>query len=193
MFVIKIPTIFNYSKLIEREIDNYQNLNYPLLPKMYGTIKCTDCKCLIIEFLDGSTLVNIKKFHFNEDEKITIIFQLMLIINYLHKNQFIYRDLKPDNVIIDDNNTAFIIDFDNMIKFTETTDNEQHTLGFSTVYVAPEAEQGKVCYANDIYSLGQMIYYIFNEKDPEFERQKTSIPSLKIHKFNKYMKFARMT
>lgn len=54
--------------------------------------------------------------HFDVEDKFTIIFELIMIINYFHKNGFIYRDLRPNNIIIDENKNAFFFfDFDQMI------------------------------------------------------------------------------
>ena len=87
-----------------------------------------------------------------------------MIINYLNKNNFVYRDLKPDNVMIDENKTIFIIDFDNMIKYTEK--NEIRTGNFQNVFQAPEVHDCQISCKSDIYSIGQMIYYIVNKKLP---------------------------
>ncbi|KAK8896769.1 hypothetical protein M9Y10_014686 [Tritrichomonas musculus] len=152
-------------KLLKRENSNYSMIDYQLIPKFHGFVKGTNYP--IIEFINGKTLMNIRNFHFNKDEKYSIIFQLMMIINYLHNSKFIYRDLKPNNVMIDENKTVFLIDFDRMIKVSNETFNESHTNDFQHAFVAPEVNYEYISYGNDIYSLGQMIYYIINEKLPK--------------------------
>ena len=66
-----------------------------------------------------------------------------MIINYLHKNKLVYRDLKPDNIIIDENNAVYIIDFGNMIQYTE------------------EIYEFKLSYKSDIYSILELMYLFY--------------------------------
>lgn len=40
----------------------------------------------------------------------------MEIIDYFHDNKYVLRDIKPDNIIIDENNIVVMIDFDRMIE-----------------------------------------------------------------------------
>lgn len=53
---------------------------------------------MIVQFINGKTLDNIDQLELSFKQKITIIFELIMIVNYLHKNGFIYRDLKPNNI-----------------------------------------------------------------------------------------------
>ena len=41
-----------------------------------------------------------------------MIFDLMHAIKYLHDSDLIYRDLKPDNIMIDSDKTVILLDFD---------------------------------------------------------------------------------
>ena len=108
-FVVKY---FAKSDLVkcEREDDNYKELPFPLLPSYYGMKKDKNNYCLMMEFIYGSKLSDTKLLHFDINKKLEIIFE------YLHHNNLIYRDLKPNNMILDHNKTVVFIDFDRMLK-----------------------------------------------------------------------------
>ena len=91
LFVIKIGNLKDCeaSKLFEREKSNYSQISHPFLPKYFGSFS----NYQIIEFINGNALNDIDKL--NDNDKITIIYEIMLVIQYLHEKKFIYRDLKP--------------------------------------------------------------------------------------------------
>lgn len=100
LFVIKKP-YGSQNILIDREIENYSKLVHPLIPKLIGK---TEDKYPVIEFINGSTLNDFFKDDNNlltDQEKITIVFEIMIIIEFCHRNHFIYRDLRPSNIMID--------------------------------------------------------------------------------------------
>lgn len=67
------------NKLFNREKSNYQKLNHPLLPKFFGVNESE--KSIIIEYINGDTLLNlIQKHLLNDNEKIRIIFEITLTI-----------------------------------------------------------------------------------------------------------------
>lgn len=108
-FVVKYFAKSNLVKC-EREDDNYKELQFPLLPSYYGMKKDKNNYCLMMEFIYGRKLSDTKLLHFDINKKLEIIFE------YLHHNNLIYRDLKPNNMILDHNKTVVLIDFDRMLK-----------------------------------------------------------------------------
>ena len=79
--IIKRPLLNSEtSKLVKREIRNYTIMNHPNIPKFYGTTKNNEC--ILIEYIYGSNLSNIKKIHFTEEEKFNIIFQILFIFKF---------------------------------------------------------------------------------------------------------------
>lgn len=154
-----------FDKLLKRETYNYTKIRHPFISKFYG--KTVEDEYLVIEFIKDQTLLNIKNLHLKDIEKIKIIFELMLIIKYIHDNHFIYRDLKPRNIIINNSNNIVLIDFDRMLFFDYLTNDTEITKDFGSNYFAPEINEGCVSYSCDIYSLCMVIYYIIEEKVPD--------------------------
>lgn len=153
-------------KLFKREHDNYLHIKHPLLPRYFGTTEYFSHQCLLIEYLEGKTLDTINFDELQIKDKMKIIFEIIIVICYLHCNDYIYRDLKPNNIIIDENYSAFLIDFDRMIKNLSLLNMQAITSNLNHEYFAPEILNGK-SYSDksDIYSLGKVISFIASQKD----------------------------
>ena len=164
LLVIKKPHYcdFESPKLMQRELNNYLQIKHPLIPKFYGKIKNKDF--IVIEYINGKTLSKIDMSQFTLDDIFYIILGLMIVIHYFQNLNMIYRDLKPNNVIIDENKTVVLIDFDRLILNKEDQDNEQ-TLVFSDFSDPEINETKKFSMGSDIYSLGKMIEYILNQAE----------------------------
>ena len=176
LFVIKKFMPNGDDKLRERELSNYRNISYPLFSAFYGTVRIK--KHIIIEYINSETLNAQVISNYSKNEIITIIIQLILVIQYLHKKGFAYRDLKPSNVMINSNKTVVLIDFDQMKKITDISDEPQ-TMGFSSDYVAPELNYGMISYKCDIYSLGKIIQDILLNSENKFNNdEKANIENI---------------
>ena len=64
----------------------------------------------------------------------------------------------------------FLIDLDRMINMAQFNKDNGFTVDFQSSYIAPEIYNGDISFKNDIYSIGQMIYYIINENDPNEQK-----------------------
>ena len=145
--------------IVDRKIDNLKNIHHPYIPTFYGIIKSHEQISIVIEFINGLILTDIQNL--DNDQKLTIIFDLCFIFLYLKENNYIYRDLKPNNVMIDINNQVILIDFDRMIE----NDASNYTKDFSPYFVAPEItqENGIITDRSDIYSIGLIINFFLKK------------------------------
>ena len=155
LFAVKARTIRN-DKYLNREINHYRRIRHPLFGRYYGTIKKSDTIYLVLEYIDGPTFLSINGLDLNQ--KMKTINEMLNAFDYLHKNDFIYRDLKPNNVILNENNRIVLIDFDGMINERDT--NSEYTKDFNQKFSAPELSKEDPTVKCDIYSIGKMIYFI---------------------------------
>jgi serine/threonine protein kinase len=112
-YVIKI-SIDNCDYILEEleyiyEIFNKNNIKSECMPIYCGYILNMNRYYIIYPYFGRYTIENIKLFNLNNDDKIDIIFQ---ILNQLIKfTNCIHCDLKPSNIVLDDNKKITIIDY----------------------------------------------------------------------------------
>ena len=200
LFAVKCLTNENQNeslKLFNREKNNYKKLRHPYLLKYYGEMKSNGRNCLILEFIDGNSLKDIKKMNIQIQEKIFIILKILIIFDYLHFNKCIYRDLKPDNIIINDFKMPILIDLGRLIEIKDDDDEntEKRTANFFSNFVPPEINYtNKISFKYDVYCIGLLIIFILIEKEPNvninFEESKVILEDQNV--FNnlpkKYLK-----
>jgi serine/threonine protein kinase len=127
------------------------------------------------EFCPGGDLSSIIKLKKTLPEAIarSYLAEILLALQDLHQRNIIYRDLKPDNIVIDGRGHARLIDFG--LAKAGVTENNSGTNSFcgSVSYLAPEMliKQGHGK-AIDWYLLGVLLYEMLCGKPPYFDENK---------------------
>ena len=155
---------------IYHEIELYEKLgNSIYFPKLLG-LSTNDPKYLglLFEFIPGGklrTLLKKKKILSLEQTKFYIA-NILLLLEYLHKNKIIYRDLKPDNLLFKENGYLTILDI-TYAKELKNSNDLTYTLCGTPNYLAPEIILNKgYNYSVDFWSLGIILYEMLVGKDP---------------------------
>ena len=105
-----------------------------------------------------------------------IIEQLVTGVQAFHRQEMIHQDLRPQNIMIDGNNTVKIIDFGSTHIAGVSYTDHQHTLRGTMRYSAPEYFLGEWgSNASDIYSIAVITYQMLSGQFP----YKTDIAQVK--------------
>ena len=103
------------SRQLVLEADILKKLNHPGLPKIIDIIEKKDVIWMVMEFIEGKTLKEVLKERgrIQETEVLSWGKQLCEVLSYLHSRTppIIYRDLKPDNIILKKTGRLVLIDF----------------------------------------------------------------------------------
>ncbi|KAH9627476.1 hypothetical protein KSS87_006167 [Heliosperma pusillum] len=104
----------------EREI--LQLLDHPFLPTLYTHFETDRFSCLVMEYCPGGDLHTLRQRqpgkHFSEYAARFYAAEVLLSLEYLHMLGVIYRDLKPENVLVREDGHIMLSDFDLSLRCT---------------------------------------------------------------------------
>lgn len=144
------------------------------IPELYAYFAENGEFYLVQEWIQGQTLTEIVESKGYESEKTVreILLSLLSILNYVHSQGIIHRDIKPDNIILRaDDHKPVLIDFGAVKETIRTVANSPKHLTQSMVigtpgYMPSEQAVGRPVYATDIYSLGLTAIFLLTGKHP---------------------------
>lgn len=158
---------------IYREILISSLLSHPHIVRLIDFFYSETHFFLVFEYARGRQLFDIVLDNGPMDEKDArrIFRQILSGVDYIHKNSIVHRDLKIENILVDENGNAKIIDFG----LSNFYDNKRLLTTFcgSLYFAAPELLLGqKYCGPEvDVWSLGVILYVMicgtvpFDDKD----------------------------
>lgn len=155
--------LINYLKW---EKENLMIFNNPFILKLEQTIK-DDYFChFILEYLPGYSLDEIVKkkvFHFKAKECLFYFANIIVILEVLRKQKIVHRDVKPANIIIQNNGFLKLIDFG----LSKHVKDFTYTIIGSPYFMAPEVIKGsgygRSC---DYWAAAITLYRTFYDKYP---------------------------
>ncbi len=154
---------------LEQEVLILRSLKHQGLPLIIDAFQIVDNWYLIEEYVEGISLDNVieRKKQIKENVLLEWAIQICNILNYLHMHKpkpIIYQDLKPSNLIINEEGIIKLVDFGISSLYDETI--EKSGLG-TKGYAAPEqyiSSTSKIDNRTDIYGLGATLYHLSTGK-----------------------------
>ena len=144
----------------------------PLLSSLYGydyiiNEKDNSITGYIYMYKLGKSLEDYINEHLlNVTEKTIIAYGVSYALSILHKNHIMYRDLKPSNILLDENKYPILIDFGVSLR-TENDELKPYGEVGTQLYCPPEQINGNPYNSKvDNFSYGKLLYILGLEKDP---------------------------
>ena len=153
----------------KRALFEMNKISCPNIPSLLDWYEDDNTIILVESMIYGKTLW--KSGTHSEQDTVKIAKEVLRILRYLHKNNILYRDIKPSNLIRDDYGKIHLVDFN--AAFWNDDKTNDAVLG-TPGYASPEAYSGNkwISFSSDLYSLGRTMEYLlipdFFDKDRRF-------------------------
>lgn len=152
----------------EREIKMIASLEHPAIVPVYDVGDIDGQPYFVMRFMTGGSLSDlIEKGSIPIEETAKIVEKIAQGLAYAHRKGVIHRDLKPDNILFNDDDEPFISDF-GVAKISESPSNLTGSGVIGTpAYMSPEQAQGtEIDQRSDVYGLGVIVYQMLSGHQP---------------------------
>ena len=150
----------------QQEADLIQSLNHPNIVRSHNRFSAFYTCFIAMEFCEGRTLQDliISESPLPEVLCRRIIGGVAAAISYLHSNDVIHLDLKPSNVMANENGTTKLMDF-GLAEFVSEIPRLAGNVSGTVRYMSPEQRVGAVQnFRSDYFSLGCVAWEMFSGK-----------------------------
>jgi len=150
------------SKFI-REAKSIASFHHPSIVRVSAVFEENGTAYYVMDYLEGGSLSDlVGRTGLPERQALFYIRQIAEALGYVHSRNMLHLDLKPGNIMLDDDGRAVLIDFGVSKQYDEVSgENTSTLLGYTPGYAPPEQMDRDVKAffpATDIYSLGAILY-----------------------------------
>lgn len=170
-FAIKVINFRELSRSnwlnVQRELIIHQDLDHPHIVKQVDYFSENKVLYMVLEYCPNKTLFRMINSvgKLSESDIRKYFKQTCMAIDYLHDKLIVMRDIKPENILLDAENSVKLCDFGWAARHTDKDYLRAKAGTYS--YMSPEALQAQhQCTKSDIWSLGILLYEMVYNKEP---------------------------
>src|SRR5687768_15952460 len=143
-----------------REASSAAGLNHPNVVQVFDRGQWDGTYYIAMELLEGRNLKQIVREYgaLEPSLAVDIVLQILKAARFAHRRGVVHRDIKPHNVIVDDEGRAKVTDF-GIARAGASDMTETGSIMGTAQYLSPEQAQGQPVDArSDLYSIGIVLY-----------------------------------
>jgi hypothetical protein len=156
----------------DREARAAASLNHPNIVNVYDAVSDGDTHAIVMELVDGPTLAEViaREGQLRVEDALPVAISIADALQAAHDRGLVHHDVKPRNVLFDDDGTVKVTDFG----IARAASSDITTVQGSPPYLAPEqARGGQSDRRSDIYALGCVLFEMLAGRPP-FEGDSSS-------------------
>lgn len=162
------PDLFQAQERFMREARSAGNLSHANIVTIYEVGKDEDFSYIAMEYVEGPSLEDLidqgKKFSIEEITSLSG--QIGDALDYAHRKGVIHRDVKPGNILLDQEGKPHLVDF-GIARLTTSNLTQTSTVIGTPSYMSPEQITGKTIDGrSDIFSLSVILYELLTGQKP---------------------------
>lgn len=153
---------------IENEIAALKKINHPGVVEYIDSFSVDDTFYVVTEYLTGETLEQIiSNRQLTPDDIANYTNQILSALGHIHSLGIIHSDLKPDNIIIDNEGQLRLIDFGIVRTASAEIAADIKEIRGTLYYMSPEQADGQPFdVRSDLFSLGVILYQLWTGRKP---------------------------
>jgi serine/threonine-protein kinase len=153
----------------DREAKTIARLTHPNVVAVYDTGDHQGLPYLVMEYVRGQTLRDVlaRRGRLPLAEAVTVAESLLSAVAAAHRAGLVHRDVKPENVLIGEDNSVKVADFGLAQAVEASTEDPDGQLMATVAYVAPElVTDGRADPRSDVYSAGIVLFEMLTGRVP---------------------------
>jgi len=170
-----LPLYANRDDFIRRfqfEAELVARLEHPHIVPLYDYWRDPSGAYLVMRYIKGGNLADrlVTDGAMEPSDAARLLEQIAGALHTAHRNKVIHQDIKPANILLDEDGNAYLTDFGiarDIESNVNLAEDESNTMHGSPKYISPEHLRRKeITPRSDIYSLGLLMYELLTGKPP---------------------------
>ena len=162
-----------FVRRFSREAEAASKVSHENIVNMLDVGTDGDLRYIVMEYVDGQTLKDLirQRGAIHPDTAIRMAIRILAAVDHAHRNGIVHRDIKPQNILVDNQGRVKVADFGIARLKAQQTTYIDESGGISAMgsvhYFSPEQAQGELAdEKSDLYSVGVVMYEMLTGQVP---------------------------